>query len=354
MKATRLVRLLLQIAEGMQVAHEAGIIHRDLKPENVFLLRGPDERVKILDFGVSRFPSDFERSAQRLTAEGTLVGTPHYMSPEQAAGQEIDARADVYALGVMAYEALTGRLPFEGDTVAELLLQIGAGRYVPLQTRRPGLDPGLAEVLEWAMAPERDDRPESMEELRRALAPYAGGGAMVEALAGEGVVISRDTLGPGGASVDVASRDLASTDDDEVRRAPPPSGRSAAIPPWAWAVGAGLLVAFAPFALGRFRPPEPAPPPVTAASPEPPSRDEAATLEAATLEAATLEAATLEAATLEAATLEATSIEAAPAAPAAPVEPDPDSPSSTAAEPPAPAPRARRPRRPRLAPNPYR
>ena len=170
----RVANIMAQVAEGMTVAHAAGIVHRDLKPENVFLV-GDDgiDRVKILDFGISRFADGLTETATRLTREGTVLGTPFYMAPEQAAGKEIDARADVWAIGVMAYEALTGKLPFAGSTVGEVMMLIGAGMYPPIGTRRPDVDPAFAAVIDRALRPDPRDRFESAEQLRRELLPFA-------------------------------------------------------------------------------------------------------------------------------------------------------------------------------------
>jgi eukaryotic-like serine/threonine-protein kinase len=114
----RAARIARQVAEALAAAHAVGIIHRDLKPDNVQIAvgAGAHEMVKVLDFGLAKVAG-----ASRLTRQGMVFGTPHYMSPEQAAGEPIDHRVDIYALGVVLYELLTGRLPFEADSFMGVL-----------------------------------------------------------------------------------------------------------------------------------------------------------------------------------------------------------------------------------------
>lgn len=113
----RLGEILLQCAAGLTAAHAVGVTHRDIKPDNIFLTRNADmEYVKLLDFGVAKMAG-----TGRLTRAGMVFGTPHYMSPEQAAGHNVDHRADIYALGVILYEGLAGKVPFEADTYMGVL-----------------------------------------------------------------------------------------------------------------------------------------------------------------------------------------------------------------------------------------
>ena len=115
----RVDHILGQVCGSLQEAHEKGIVHRDLKPANIHLTTraGEDDYVKVLDFGIAkRDEAKDTKQEQKLTQQGTVLGTPPYMSPEQFMGEELDARSDIYSLGVMTYEMLTGRLPFDADT----------------------------------------------------------------------------------------------------------------------------------------------------------------------------------------------------------------------------------------------
>ena len=165
-----------QLLEALSAAHGAGIVHRDLKPDNVFLLRsrrGQPDFVKLLDFGISKF-SGSGPGGLSMTRTGAVMGTPYYMAPEQAKGaRDIDHRVDVYAAGVILYEALAGRVPFLADTFNELLFKIVLENPEPLATVAPHVDSVLAGIVERAMAREPNDRFQTAEQLRDALDTWA-------------------------------------------------------------------------------------------------------------------------------------------------------------------------------------
>jgi len=164
--ADRVVRIAKQLCDALGAAHAAGIVHRDLKPDNVHLVRrGADEQfVKVLDFGIAKVGG----ADSKITVAGQVFGTPHYMSPEQCAGYDVDARTDVYALGVMLYEMVCGQLPFDADNLMGLLTKHVYEQ--PLPPRELGLaepvPPGLEAIILRCLAKKRDARYASMAALR--------------------------------------------------------------------------------------------------------------------------------------------------------------------------------------------
>lgn len=177
LSAGELCSLGIQMLDGLSAAHEAGIIHRDLKPDNVFLLsqsKGRADFVKILDFGISKFSglaADFS-----MTRTGSVMGTPYYMAPEQARGaKNLDARLDVYAAGVILYEAATGRVPFDGDTFNELLFKIVTEETPPVRVLAPELDVALAAIIDTARQKDPAHRFQSARHFREALQGWLEG-----------------------------------------------------------------------------------------------------------------------------------------------------------------------------------
>jgi serine/threonine protein kinase len=168
-------------ADAIGVAHAHGIIHRDLKPQNIFLADKGRQRdvVKILDFGIAKLAErDFDQS---LTRSGEITGTPLYMSPEQMrSSKDVDSRTDIYSIGVILFQALTGRLPFDGVSFPALVLAISTGSPPLVRTLRPDVPPGLAATVERAMARDKERRFSSAADLRDALLPFVRGGASVE------------------------------------------------------------------------------------------------------------------------------------------------------------------------------
>jgi serine/threonine-protein kinase len=164
------------IAEALTHAHGEGVIHRDLKPDNVFLARRSRgrETVKVLDFGLAKLVADGTLGPS-ITRDGTVFGTPEYMAPEQAEGEKLDGRTDLYALGIMLYQMVTGDVPFRSSNFVALLTKQVQEAPVPPRARRPDLDipPGLEAVIMRCLAKRPADRFPTAQDLADALAPYA-------------------------------------------------------------------------------------------------------------------------------------------------------------------------------------
>jgi serine/threonine protein kinase len=180
------IPILLQICRGLEHAHNLQIVHRDLKPENVMLVpdtTGP--RAVVMDFGLAK-----ERRADpevvKLTQTGIVLGTPEFMSPEQIRGKPLDGRSDVFALGVVAFELFTGRLPFAGKSPQDLMLARLKGDPVRLRSLRPELPAKLEAVIDRALALDPANRYRSMDDLGAAFASVTGTTGVFGRLFGKG------------------------------------------------------------------------------------------------------------------------------------------------------------------------
>ena len=169
---TETLNIAIQVAAGLAAAHEAGIIHRDIKPENV-MLRNRDGFVKLLDFGlvklteVSTTTTDTEAPTRALvnTDAGTVMGTVTYMSPEQARGKTVDARTDIWSLGVILYEMTTGVVPFAGETSADVIAAIVKTDPPPVSRLAPDVPEKLEEIVAKALEKDRDERYQTIKDL---------------------------------------------------------------------------------------------------------------------------------------------------------------------------------------------
>jgi serine/threonine protein kinase len=165
---SRAANALLQVCRGLEAAHAAGILHRDLKPDNLFVTRRADgsEQVKILDFGIAKLLG--ERTDLAPIQTGAAIGTPFYMAPEQVRGDApLDERVDIYALGVIFYELLSGQKPHPGDSGNTVLAHVLTQSPARLETLRPGLPRGVVELVHRALAFDPRDRPASVRALAR-------------------------------------------------------------------------------------------------------------------------------------------------------------------------------------------
>lgn len=179
-----LAPLAVQVLEGLGAAHAAGIIHRDLKPDNIFLLKnhvGIKDYVKIIDFGISKFqPLSGDSEGMSMTRTGAVMGTPYYMSPEQASGsRDADLRTDLYALGVILYQAVTGQVPFDAPTFNQLLFKIVLSEPPPVQSVVPEIDEAFASIIARSMARDINARFQTSKEFADALAGWLSSGAAV-------------------------------------------------------------------------------------------------------------------------------------------------------------------------------
>ncbi|MDC0743742.1 serine/threonine-protein kinase [Polyangium mundeleinium] len=171
--------IIVHVARALSKAHALGIVHRDMKPDNVFLCDQDGELfVKVLDFGIAKHATPESEGLDGMTGTGAMVGTPHYMSPEQIlSARRVDHRADLWSVGVVLYRALTGQVPFQGETLGAVCIAIERGSFLPPSQRRPGLMPTLDAWFLRALARDPAQRYQSAKELADAfLSALAAGG----------------------------------------------------------------------------------------------------------------------------------------------------------------------------------
>lgn len=280
------IRIGQEIAEGLAAAHAVGLIHRDIKPANVWL-EAPKWRVRILDFGLARPPH--AESGADITIQGQIVGTPAYMSPEQARGAKVDHRTDLWSLGVVLYQMAVGDKPFAGDNTLSLMTSIVSAEPPPPVALVPEVPPVLSDLILRLLAKDPAHRPASADEVVAALAALGGAPApsgwhpVAPADPWSGID-STEVVARPQRRAEPSRRDDYEDEDEE----PPRRPRSLK---WLWAVGAvaafallGGLVALAVNAVSppakttepTAEPPRPAPPKPAPAKPPAPESDRAA------------------------------------------------------------------------------
>ena len=164
------LRIAEQVSMGLAAAHDAGVVHRDIKPSNLMVT--PQLGIKIIDFGIAQLLSD---NSPRLTMRGHTVGTVAYMSPEQAQGDAVDGRADLYSLGCVLYQLLSGRLPFRSSLPSALLMMQVMDQATPLSALRPDLPAGLTELVSDLMEKDKTARPAGAAEVISRIEAIGGG-----------------------------------------------------------------------------------------------------------------------------------------------------------------------------------
>src|SRR5215469_15961926 len=240
------ILIMNQACAALNAAHEKGIIHRDLKPDNIWLLEStnPYAQVKVLDFGIAKLKASAEDS--NLTQKGMIVGTPYYMSPEHCRSEELDPRSDIYSLGIILYEMLAGKVPFEGSSPLQVMYKHNTERPTPLSQIRPDVPPEIEKVVLKALEKRKEDRQSSALELAAELEEaLCESGLNAQPSGAKAGAITREYL---------AARQKKGTDDTDqtgkstvaftAQRTPPPS--SSNVSPAAATVPLGAIRAATP------------------------------------------------------------------------------------------------------------
>jgi serine/threonine-protein kinase len=280
LSGARVADIVSQALAAVAVAHDTGIVHRDLKPENIMILRGTDDEgrprdiVKVCDFGIAKFTD--QRDAHptgggKLTTQGIVVGTPEYMSPEQGKGESLDARSDLYAMGVILYQLMTGRVPFDAETALGIVLKHVTEDPPPPRTLNPLADERLQAICLKAMKKKREERYQSAREMRAELRAVLGTGGLPAQAATVELAPSSAALAPTALAIDSAQIAAAASKATSSKLTPagtvaaaepdePSRSRTLAVALMALTLGAGAVV------LWTMRAGAPPPPPAPEAA----------------------------------------------------------------------------------------
>jgi len=241
-------QMMLQICGALQAAHDQGIVHRDMKPGNVLRLDGDRDFVKVLDFGIAKVTSN-EVKDRTLTQSGTVIGTPEYMSPEQGWGKPVDHRGDIYAVGVILFELLAGKVPFSGNSLMEIL---NRHMYEVPDVDGAGIPEDVGRIILKAMQKDRELRFQSMDEFSQALEAIGTGAATVQ-------VVDEEIQTPWGQQVTARYSTVKDTDSEK------PKKSMTAVFVGLGSLAVGAAVAFVMMNSAETPPePEPTPAPVVA------------------------------------------------------------------------------------------